>query len=86
MELFVNPNVQSILAVGAVMAIVALAITIPATLAEARKSSASVRGDARTRLETRIGYLEGEIGALAVEIERIGESQRYITRLLTKNH
>jgi len=84
MEFFANPRVQPILSVGAVMVAVALAIVIPAMLAEARRSLATRTSEPRTRLETRVGYLESEIGALAVEIERLGESQRYLTRLLKK--
>jgi hypothetical protein len=82
MEFFLNPRVQPILAIGAVMAAVALAITIPAMLIEARKLAVPRPNDVDARLVSRVGYLEGEMGALAVEIERLGESQRYLTRLV----
>lgn len=33
-------------------------------------------------MQERVAQLETELGALAVEIERLGEHQRYVTRLL----
>ena len=82
MAFLTNPHVQSILALGALMAAVALAITLPAMVAEGRKFLATHNGVPSTPLETRVEYLEREIDALAVEIERLGESQRYFALLM----
>jgi hypothetical protein len=85
MEFLNDPNTRSILAIGALMAAVALAIMLPAILTEVRRFFVTPKDESRMRLEARVGYLEGELGALALEIERIGESQRYLSRLMQEN-
>jgi hypothetical protein len=44
-----------------------------------RKAPAAIESGA---MQERVAQLETELGALAVEIERLGEHQRYVTRLL----
>jgi hypothetical protein len=39
--------------------------------------------DLSTELTDRLTHLEQSVGAVAIEVERIGEGQRFITRLFT---
>lgn len=43
------------------------------------------RAEASTNIEARLAHVEQAVDAIAVEIERIGESQRFLTKVLTES-
>jgi hypothetical protein len=71
-----------------IIAIVATAAVLTRTLKRGSKAAAtsgsSTNGDSFARVEERIARLEQAVDVIAVEMERIGESQRYLTRVLAE--
>jgi len=49
-----------------------------------RKRSAPLPGDTAQRLDARLSEMQQSIDAVAVEVERISEGQRFTTKLLTE--
>src|SRR5262245_53289636 len=59
----------------------------PMAIAHARRiwrRPASVSGEMPAELTDRLNRLEQAVDAVAVELERVGEGQRYVTRVLTE--
>jgi peptidoglycan hydrolase CwlO-like protein len=79
-------------------ALVAIAALISGTImisavAQAIASSIGKRRTQRlpddsavTRIEERLSHIEQSIDAMAVEVERISEGQRFTTKLLSERH
>jgi hypothetical protein len=53
-------------------------------VASAAISTPSTTDDSLARLDERIARFEQAMDAIAVEVERIGEGQRFLTRLLAE--
>ena len=51
---------------------------------DASRRSAAPTDDAVAKLDDRIARLEQAVDAIALETERIGESQRYLTKVLAE--
>jgi hypothetical protein len=49
-----------------------------------RRRAAPLPGDALTRLDGRLSEIQQSIDAVAVEVERISEGQRFTTKLLAE--
>ena len=49
-----------------------------------RKRAAPLPGEAMQRLDARLSEMQQSIDAVAVEVERISEGQRFTTKLLTE--
>ena len=50
-----------------------------------QRGAATARSDAPSELTGRLAQLERSVDAVAIEVERIGEGQRFVTRVLTGN-
>ena len=50
----------------------------------AARSTPSTNDDSFARLDERIARLEQAVDVIAVEMERVGESQRFLTRILAE--
>ena len=77
-----DPDVYTFLAVcavvvGSVGALVAIGVSARVRLLRAERGSNAPRID-----ENRLQHLEQAVDAIAIEIERISESQRFTTKLL----
>jgi hypothetical protein len=48
------------------------------------RSDGQVRDDSLIKLEERIARLENAIDVIAVEVERVGEGQRFLTKVLVE--
>ena len=79
-----DPDVYTFLAVcavvvGSVGALVAIGVSARVRLLRAERGSNAPRID-----ENRLQHLEQAVDAIAIEIERISESQRFTTKLLAE--
>lgn len=75
---------EEVLAMGFVLALVLL---VPSSLAMARRiwrrgSRQSAPAGMSPEIDERLNRLEQAMDAVAVEVERVGEGQRYVTRML----
>jgi hypothetical protein len=52
-------------------------------MAARRPAFRAQRRRPRTEVDARIAHLERSVDAVAVDVERIGEGQRYMARILT---
>ena len=83
-----GPEMASIIVpLGGMTMIVALALGIPLVRwftrrADARSATPQIPGDVTARLER----IEHAIDAMAVEVERIAEGQRFTTKLLSERN
>jgi len=78
-----DPDVYTFLAVcavavGSIGALVAIGVSARVRLLRAERGSNAPRID-----ENRLQHLEQAVDAVAIEVERIGEGQRYMTQALT---
>ena len=76
-------------AITAVFLLLSLGIIIPISLGLTRRlwrrsPSAQMPRDAEMVSKTRLDRLEQAVDAIAIEIERISEGQRFVTRVLTE--
>jgi len=78
-------NPELVVPVLAIVATVAL-ITVNRfkRSSSAARSTLSTNDPSFARLDERIARLEQAVDVIAVEMERIGESQRFLTRVLTE--
>jgi hypothetical protein len=76
---------EAIVAVVAIVLGCLTAITVVGAIAWATvkgKKQASLPDDAMDRIESRMERIELAIDSIAVEVERVSEGQRFVTRLL----
>ncbi|HEY8164788.1 MAG TPA: hypothetical protein VIF83_04465 [Gemmatimonadaceae bacterium] len=80
-------NVLEIVAPTAIAIVFIIAAGVFATSWIARRGKGGSPADpaAQARIEERLTHLTNAVEAMAVEIERISEGQRFTTRLLAEN-
>jgi hypothetical protein len=86
-----NPNIPEMIAefalvgVSTIAGLSAIGVGIHAYLRRVRRKDAQVlRGVDRVDDEDRLARIEQAVDAIAIEVERIAESQRFLTKLQTE--
>jgi hypothetical protein len=64
--------------------VTAIVVVLSITSAYRKRHQGGIPGDQLLRLEDRIGRIEQGIEAIAVEVERVSEGQRFTTKLLSE--
>ncbi len=77
-------NEDIVIPIAGMLMIIILALGVPLVVSHVRRTSArdSVRGEPRD--EGRLERIEQAIDAMSIEMERISEGQRFITKVLAE--